>query len=59
MCVTPDYSYDFNMSESDAPPTAYLPEGFTYLPSQVCPKRLPSMSEYTVQDLISSLSLML
>uniref|UniRef100_A0A7N6FI27 Beta-1,4-galactosyltransferase n=1 Tax=Anabas testudineus TaxID=64144 RepID=A0A7N6FI27_ANATE len=38
-----DYSYDFNMSESDAPPTTYLPEGFTYLPSQVCPERLPSM----------------
>ncbi|KAM7404852.1 hypothetical protein PAMP_012163 [Pampus punctatissimus] len=30
-----DYSYDFNMSESDAPPTEYLPEGFTLLPSQV------------------------
>ncbi|XP_067383206.1 beta-1,4-galactosyltransferase 5 isoform X2 [Channa argus] len=38
-----DYSYDFNMSESDAPPTTYLPEGFTYLPSHVCPERLPSM----------------
>uniref|UniRef100_A0A7N9AS52 Beta-1,4-galactosyltransferase n=1 Tax=Mastacembelus armatus TaxID=205130 RepID=A0A7N9AS52_9TELE len=38
-----DYPYDFNMSESDAPPTTYLPEGFTYLPSQVCPEKLPSM----------------
>ncbi|KAF0036185.1 hypothetical protein F2P81_011497 [Scophthalmus maximus] len=38
-----DYSYDFNLSESDSPPPTYLPEGFTYLPSQVCPDRLPSM----------------
>lgn len=37
------------MSESDAPPTTYLPEGFTYLPSQVCPQRLPSMSKYIVK----------
>ncbi|KAJ0064174.1 hypothetical protein NL108_001468, partial [Boleophthalmus pectinirostris] len=37
------YSYDFNMSDSDAPPTTYLPEGFTYLASQPCPERLPSM----------------
>lgn len=49
MCVIPDYSYDFNLSESDAPPTTYLPEGFTYLPSQVCPEKLPSMSKYTVK----------
>lgn len=41
------------MSESDAPPTTYLPEDFTYLPSQVCPERLPSMSEYS--DLCLSL----
>lgn len=47
VCVTPDYSYDFNMSESDGPPTTYLPEDFTYLPSQVCPERLHSMSKYT------------
>lgn len=45
LCATPDYSYDFNMSESDGPPTTYLPEVFTYLPSQVCPERLPSMSK--------------
>ncbi|TNN44622.1 Beta-1,4-galactosyltransferase 5 [Liparis tanakae] len=38
-----DYAYDFNVSESEAPPTTYLPEGFTYLPSQVCPERLLSM----------------
>ncbi|KAJ3586824.1 hypothetical protein NHX12_013216 [Muraenolepis orangiensis] len=38
-----DYAYDFNLSESEAPPTTYLPEDFTYLPSQVCPERLPSM----------------
>lgn len=45
VCVNPDYSYDFNMSDSDGPPTTYLPEDFTYLPSQVCPERLPSMSK--------------
>jgi len=45
MLVIPDYAYDFNVSESEAPPTTYLPEGFTYLPSQVCPERLLSMSE--------------
>lgn len=45
VCVTPDYSYDFNVTESDSPPTTYLPEDFTYLPSQVCPERLPSMSK--------------
>lgn len=45
LIIIPDYSYDFNFSESDAPPTTYLPEGFTYLPSQVCPERLPSMSK--------------
>ncbi|XP_061610487.1 beta-1,4-galactosyltransferase 5 isoform X2 [Phyllopteryx taeniolatus] len=58
-----DYSYDFNMSESDSPPTAYLPEGFTYLPSQVCPDKLPSMkgrlevnmSEVSLEDVERSL----
>lgn len=43
--IPPDYSYDFNFSESDAPPTAYLPEGFTFLPSQICPERHSSMSK--------------
>ncbi|XP_041711662.1 beta-1,4-galactosyltransferase 5-like isoform X1 [Coregonus clupeaformis] len=38
-----DYAYDFNLSESDVPPTTYLPNSFTYLPSQICPERLPSM----------------
>lgn len=38
-----DYAYDFNLSDSDIPPTPFLPDGFTYLPSQVCPERLPSM----------------
>ncbi|KAM4611000.1 beta-1,4-galactosyltransferase 5 [Polymixia lowei] len=38
-----DYAYDFNLSESDTPPTPYLPEDFTYLPSQICPERLLSM----------------
>uniref|UniRef100_A0A8C5CQ43 Beta-1,4-galactosyltransferase n=1 Tax=Gadus morhua TaxID=8049 RepID=A0A8C5CQ43_GADMO len=38
-----DYAYDFNSSESEAPPTTYLPEDFNYLPSQVCPERLPTM----------------
>lgn len=50
-----DYSYDFNFSESDALPTTYLPEGFTYLPSQVCPERLPSMSKCTVKVVILNL----
>lgn len=58
-CLNPDYSYDFNMSESDAPPTTYLPEGFTYLPSQVCPERLPSMSKYIIMVFIWRLILML
>uniref|UniRef100_A0A8C7H3U5 Beta-1,4-galactosyltransferase n=3 Tax=Oncorhynchus TaxID=8016 RepID=A0A8C7H3U5_ONCKI len=38
-----DYAYDFNLSESDVPPTTYLPDSFTYLSSQICPERLPSM----------------
>ncbi|XP_010874121.2 beta-1,4-galactosyltransferase 5 [Esox lucius] len=38
-----DYAYDFNVSESDVPVTTYLPGGFTYLPAQICPERLPSM----------------
>ncbi|XP_075884645.1 beta-1,4-galactosyltransferase 5 [Nelusetta ayraudi] len=38
-----DYSYYYNVSESDGPPTTYLPEDFTYYPSQLCPERLPSM----------------
>ncbi|XP_052337820.1 beta-1,4-galactosyltransferase 5 [Oncorhynchus keta] len=38
-----DYTYDFNLSESDVPPTTYLPDSFTYLSSQICPERLPSM----------------
>uniref|UniRef100_A0AAY4CV32 Beta-1,4-galactosyltransferase n=1 Tax=Denticeps clupeoides TaxID=299321 RepID=A0AAY4CV32_9TELE len=38
-----DYAYDFNMSESDIPTTPYLPNGFTYLPNQICPEKLPSM----------------
>ncbi|KAG5282436.1 hypothetical protein AALO_G00056000 [Alosa alosa] len=38
-----DYAYDFNLSEPDVPVTPFLPEGFTYLPSQLCPERLPSM----------------
>ncbi|TKS77712.1 Beta-1,4-galactosyltransferase 5 [Collichthys lucidus] len=58
-----DYAYDFNMSESDAPPTTYLPEGFTYLPSQVCPERLPymkgrlevNMSEISLEEVERSL----
>ncbi|KAG8002609.1 Beta-1 [Nibea albiflora] len=58
-----DYTYDFNMSESDAPPTTYLPEGFTYLPSQVCPERLPymkgrlevNMSEISLEEVERSL----
>uniref|UniRef100_A0AAQ4Q2W0 Beta-1,4-galactosyltransferase n=1 Tax=Gasterosteus aculeatus aculeatus TaxID=481459 RepID=A0AAQ4Q2W0_GASAC len=43
-----DYAYEFNVSESDAPPPTYLPEGFTYLPSQVCPERLLSMSKFSL-----------
>ncbi|XP_012687594.1 beta-1,4-galactosyltransferase 5 [Clupea harengus] len=38
-----DYAYDFNQSETDVPATPYLPEGFTYLPTHVCPEKLPSM----------------
>ncbi|XP_063064733.1 beta-1,4-galactosyltransferase 5 [Engraulis encrasicolus] len=38
-----DYTYDFNQSEPELPPTPYLPEGFTYLPNQICPEKLPSM----------------
>lgn len=47
VCAT-DYSYDFNLSESVGPPATYLPEDFTYLPSQMCPERLLSMSKYIV-----------
>lgn len=57
MWLSQDYAYDFNMSESDAPPTTYLPEGFTYLPSQVCPERLPYMSKCADTVLIWSMSL--
>lgn len=45
----PDYSYYYNVSESDGPPTTYLPEDFTYYPSQLCPERLPSMSKCTLR----------
>ncbi|XP_017553723.1 beta-1,4-galactosyltransferase 5 [Pygocentrus nattereri] len=38
-----DYPYDFNLSETAAPPTPYLPAGFTYLPTDICPERLPTM----------------
>ncbi|KAG9332613.1 hypothetical protein JZ751_014711, partial [Albula glossodonta] len=40
-----DYSYDFDISEPYPQATTYLPEGFTYLPNQRCPERLPSMSD--------------
>nr|XP_040049428.1 LOW QUALITY PROTEIN: beta-1,4-galactosyltransferase 5 [Gasterosteus aculeatus aculeatus] len=46
-----DYAYEFNVSESDAPPPTYLPEGFTYLPSQVCPERLLSMKSRVRVDM--------
>ncbi|XP_060793129.1 beta-1,4-galactosyltransferase 5 [Neoarius graeffei] len=38
-----DYQYDFNLSETAAPPTPYLPMGFTYLPTDICPEKLPTM----------------
>ncbi|ROL44860.1 Beta-1,4-galactosyltransferase 5 [Anabarilius grahami] len=38
-----DYPYEFNFNETDVPTTPYLPDGFTYKPDQVCPKKLPSM----------------
>ncbi|XP_048840232.1 beta-1,4-galactosyltransferase 5 isoform X1 [Brienomyrus brachyistius] len=38
-----DYAYDFNVSEPHTQTTTYLPEGYTYLPSQRCPEKLPSM----------------
>ncbi|XP_066527704.1 beta-1,4-galactosyltransferase 5 [Hoplias malabaricus] len=38
-----DYLYDFNLSETSAPPTPYLPPGFTYLPTDICPEKLPTM----------------
>ncbi|KAI4876170.1 hypothetical protein NFI96_029808, partial [Prochilodus magdalenae] len=38
-----DYPYDFNMSDTAAPPTPYLPAGFTYLPTDICPEKLPTM----------------
>lgn len=58
VCVwNADYSYDFNMSESDAPPTTYLPEDFTYLPSQVCPERMLSMSKCAVNVWIQIITL--
>ncbi|XP_046896952.1 beta-1,4-galactosyltransferase 5 [Hypomesus transpacificus] len=39
-----DYTYDFNPVESDDPATSFLPVGFTYLSSQVCPEKLPTMN---------------
>lgn len=47
--LPPDYSYYYNVSDSDGPPTTYLPEDFTYYPSQLCPERLPSMSKCTLR----------
>ncbi|TUA03495.1 Beta-1,4-galactosyltransferase 5 [Bagarius yarrelli] len=38
-----DYMYDFNLSETAAPPTPYLPVGFTYLSTEICPEKLPTM----------------
>lgn len=41
-----DYLYDFNLSDTSAPPTPYLPVGFTYLPTDICPEKLPTMSVF-------------
>ncbi|KAF4077837.1 hypothetical protein AMELA_G00192640 [Ameiurus melas] len=38
-----DYLYDFNLSDTSASPTPYLPVGFTYLPTDICPEKLPTM----------------
>ncbi|KAG5838364.1 beta-1,4-galactosyltransferase 5 isoform X1 [Anguilla rostrata] len=58
-----DYAYDFDISEPYVQTTTYLPEGFTYLPNQRCPERLPSMkgpvdvnmSEIALEDVERSL----
>ncbi|XP_039590961.1 beta-1,4-galactosyltransferase 5 [Polypterus senegalus] len=58
-----DYPFDFNVSEPFVQSTTYLPDGFTYLPNQTCPERLPSMkgqvdvnmSEITLQEVQQSL----
>ncbi|XP_076875113.1 beta-1,4-galactosyltransferase 5 [Brachyhypopomus gauderio] len=46
-----DYPYEFNLSETDAPSTPYLPAGFTYLPSDVCPEKLPTMNGRLLVDM--------
>lgn len=38
-----DYPFEFNLSEPYVQTTTFLPEGFTYLPNETCPERLPSM----------------
>ncbi|KAJ8265348.1 hypothetical protein COCON_G00144470 [Conger conger] len=38
-----DYAYEYDISEPYVQTAIYLPEGFTYMPSQRCPERLPSM----------------
>ncbi|XP_016891438.1 beta-1,4-galactosyltransferase 5 isoform X2 [Cynoglossus semilaevis] len=58
-----DYAYDFNLSDSEVPPPTYLPDDFTFLPSQLCPERLPSMkgrmlvnmSEVSLEEVETSL----
>ncbi|XP_030625675.1 beta-1,4-galactosyltransferase 5 isoform X1 [Chanos chanos] len=37
-----NYPY-VNVSDTEVQPTPFLPEDFTYLPSQECPEKLPSM----------------
>ncbi|KAG7257171.1 hypothetical protein CRUP_014007 [Coryphaenoides rupestris] len=44
-----DYTYDFNLSESEAPPTTYLPEDFTYLPLEV------NITEISLEEVEQSL----
>ncbi|MGH0165522.1 UNVERIFIED_CONTAM: hypothetical protein FKN15_073132 [Acipenser sinensis] len=39
-----DYPFEFNLSEPYVQTTTFLPEGFTYLPNETCPERLPSMN---------------
>ncbi|XP_026880324.2 beta-1,4-galactosyltransferase 5 [Electrophorus electricus] len=46
-----DYPYDFSLNETDAPSSPYLPMGFTYLSSDVCPERLPTMKGRLLVDM--------